>query len=240
MPTQARRQRDVRRRERLILDVARHILMTEGYAALSMDRIAERAEYSKGTIYQHFSCKEDVLAGMVSAALVSRHDLVARARGFQGRSRERILAYNYGDELFYERFPEYQYAQEVIRMGTRAQRIPRRRRAEVRRRQQAILGIAREIIHQAVTDGDLELTTEQSEGSITYGLWALTHGIRSLANMRFETEVLGLQDTGRAARQTAECILDGMNWAPLSHHWDYRQTLRRIQGELFATANHAA
>lgn len=214
--------------------------MTEGYAALSMDRIAERAEYSKGTIYQHFSCKEDVLAGLVGEALLSRHDLVSRALDFHGRSRERILAYNYGDELFYQRFPEYQCAQEVIRMGTRAQRIPRRRRAEVRRRQQRILGIARRIIHQAVTDEDLDLSTEQSEGSITYGLWALTHGIRSLGNMRFETELLGLQDPARAARQTAECILDGMNWKPMSYDWDYGHTLRRIEGELFAPANHAA
>ncbi len=34
------------------------MIVRDGYHGLSMDRIAEALEYSKGTIYQHFSCKK--------------------------------------------------------------------------------------------------------------------------------------------------------------------------------------
>ncbi len=57
----SRKQREIRDRELLILDNAAELLYQEGYAGLSMERIAEAIEYSKGTVYQHFKCKEEVL-----------------------------------------------------------------------------------------------------------------------------------------------------------------------------------
>jgi AcrR family transcriptional regulator len=44
-----------------ILDAAREILLAEGYAYLSMRRIAERIEYSPTTIYLYFKNKDDIL-----------------------------------------------------------------------------------------------------------------------------------------------------------------------------------
>jgi AcrR family transcriptional regulator len=44
-----------------ILDAARDILLTEGYARLSMRGIAKRIEYSPTTIYLYFKNKEELL-----------------------------------------------------------------------------------------------------------------------------------------------------------------------------------
>ena len=55
MATSARKQREVKERERHLLDVARGMLIAQGYSGLSMDRLAEATEFSKGTIYQHFA-----------------------------------------------------------------------------------------------------------------------------------------------------------------------------------------
>ena len=40
------------------------MLLEKGYLGLTMDRIADEAEYSKGTIYQHFTCKEEIVAAL--------------------------------------------------------------------------------------------------------------------------------------------------------------------------------
>ena len=60
MAALARKQRELRERESLLLDAARRILVEGGYHGLTMARVAEALEYSKGTIYSHSSCKSDV------------------------------------------------------------------------------------------------------------------------------------------------------------------------------------
>jgi len=55
IPPLSRKQREIATREQLILDTAQNILHEQGYSHLTMERIAEATEYSKGTIYYHFS-----------------------------------------------------------------------------------------------------------------------------------------------------------------------------------------
>ena len=59
-----RKQREFQQREQLILDTAQSMLHQHGYAQLTMERIAEAVEYSKGTIYNHFSSKEDMVCSL--------------------------------------------------------------------------------------------------------------------------------------------------------------------------------
>ena len=56
-----RKQRERIEREQLILDAARNIINQEGWEHLTMERVAAAVEYSKGTVYNHFSSKEDVV-----------------------------------------------------------------------------------------------------------------------------------------------------------------------------------
>ncbi len=53
-------------RERLILEAAEELLAEKGYHEMSIDEIAARVGVSKGTVYLHFSSKEElVLAQLV-------------------------------------------------------------------------------------------------------------------------------------------------------------------------------
>ncbi len=47
MSTLTRKQREVHQRELMLLDVARKMLVENGYAGLNMDRLAEATEYSE-------------------------------------------------------------------------------------------------------------------------------------------------------------------------------------------------
>src|SRR5271165_2360473 len=100
MGTLTRKQREVRQRETALLGIARKMLIEQGYAGLSMDQLAESTEYSKGTIYQHFSTKEDLVTALAIESMERRVELFLRAEQFVGRSRERMLAIGVADEIF--------------------------------------------------------------------------------------------------------------------------------------------
>ena len=52
-----------------ILGAASQVLIEQGYEKATTNRIAERAGYSVGTLYQYFSNKEDVFAVLVAQEL---------------------------------------------------------------------------------------------------------------------------------------------------------------------------
>ncbi len=60
MVVSAHRVRRRQRRRKEILEAAYHIFREVGYAAATMDLIAERADVAKGTIYLYFRSKEDL------------------------------------------------------------------------------------------------------------------------------------------------------------------------------------
>jgi TetR/AcrR family transcriptional repressor of mexJK operon len=53
-------------RRETILDVAREMFFTEGYAAVSMSAIAARLGGSKGTLYNYFGSKEDLFSAVMA------------------------------------------------------------------------------------------------------------------------------------------------------------------------------
>jgi AcrR family transcriptional regulator len=114
--TLTRKQREIQGREGRILEVARSMIVQDGYHGLSMDRIADALEYSKGTIYQHFSCKEDILMALVNQAVDRRLDLFRRAAEVRARSRERMAAIGASCEVFFELYPDHFHIEHLIRV----------------------------------------------------------------------------------------------------------------------------
>lgn len=78
MRTVRRKAREVADRERLLLELALRIVRDEGFHALTLGRLADRAEYSKGTVYNHFTSREDLLIEL-SAESVRRQLRAFRA-----------------------------------------------------------------------------------------------------------------------------------------------------------------
>jgi AcrR family transcriptional regulator len=66
------RERQSREREtvrRKILNAARTLFLSEGYANVSMRKIAEQIEYSPGAIYSYFTSKEDIFFALAEEGL---------------------------------------------------------------------------------------------------------------------------------------------------------------------------
>jgi AcrR family transcriptional regulator len=56
-------------RERLVLDAAEELLAEKGYHEMSIDEIAARVGVSKGTVYLHFSSKEELVLAQLERGM---------------------------------------------------------------------------------------------------------------------------------------------------------------------------
>lgn len=98
------RERDTVRRK--ILNAARTLFLSEGYANVSMRKIADQIEYSPGAIYSYFPSKEDIFFALAEEGLqyVRTHcSVAAREDGPLGRVREAFWRFY----TFSKEQPEY-------------------------------------------------------------------------------------------------------------------------------------
>jgi|AGTN01.1.fsa_nt_gi Transcriptional regulator len=77
----SRRERHVQERRREILAAALELVESKGYLSTSMEEIAEKADVARGTLYNHFESKADVVMALVET--VSKEWLEKGARKLQ-------------------------------------------------------------------------------------------------------------------------------------------------------------
>jgi AcrR family transcriptional regulator len=235
MGTLTRKQREVQQREALLLDVARTLLAEHGFAGLSMDRLAEAAEYSKGTVYQHFSTKEDLVAALAVQSVKYRAELFDRASGFDGRPRERMFAIGVADDLFSRLRPQYYQSEMVIRLADLRSRVDAERCDQLYDQDRTCMNRVREVVDAAVAAGDLRLAPPGSVERVAFTVFAValgTHlGVHDYGGL---FNAGGLGDPASLLRQGVDVLLDGFGWRPLSTEWDYDATYHRLINDVFA------
>jgi AcrR family transcriptional regulator len=216
------------------------MLIREGYHGLSMDRVAAAIEYSKGTVYNHFGCKEEIIIALAIETMNKRTDMFRRGAAFQGRPRERLTAIGMAGELFVRLFSDYFRVENILRSTSVWEKTTEDRRAVMRCCEQTCTGIVGGIVRDAVAQGDLELPPGMAAEDIVFGLWSLTYGAFSIIASGAALAELGISDPYQAVRDNITHMLDGLNWHPLSHEHDYESTLQRIQEEVFSDELHLA
>lgn len=76
----SRRERERRTRRRAMLDAAQSVFAEKGYARATLEEIADRAEFGKGTLYNYFEGgKEQLLFAIFDDIFDDVHDLIASA-----------------------------------------------------------------------------------------------------------------------------------------------------------------
>jgi AcrR family transcriptional regulator len=93
-----RRERELKRRETDILQAALRLFDREGWQSVTIERIAQEAEIGKGTVYLHFSSKEDI-CGRLAADFAEQ--LLARLREIDP-SRPVLARMRAGIRVFFE------------------------------------------------------------------------------------------------------------------------------------------
>ncbi|MEO1006981.1 MAG: helix-turn-helix domain-containing protein [Planctomycetota bacterium] len=232
MATVARRQREKIAREKLILDTARRMLAESGYLGLNMDRLAETIEYSKGTVYQHFSSKEDLIAALCNDTALARAEMFRQAAAYDGRTRERILAIGVADAIFIRRFPDHFAVESILDLRSIADKISQERRDAWTHTKSAMMDVLTGIVRDAIETGDLDLPPELPLCAPLYGLWTQSIGHYRIASTEPMPPFEGI-DLHPVLWRNYNAMLDGYGWRPLAAEWDYRASAARICEAVF-------
>ena len=231
------KKREIALRESKILDIARPIVVHEGYHGLNMDRIAGQLGLSKGTIYNHFACKEEIVIALAVETATRRVEMFRKAAQFRGGSRFRIQAIGYAAELFVRQMPEYFLFEQIIRIDSIWEKTSEKRRAVIRDCENNCMGIVAGIVRDAVANNEVELPREMAPEDLVFGLWSLTSGGYSIILTSDLLESLGMSQPYEQIRTHTAVLLDGYNWRPLSSEFDKEELIERIAQEIFSGTN---
>jgi len=221
-------------REEELVDLAVSILNEEGFAGLSLEKLTAQSRYSKGTIYNHFSSKEDCLSALCIRAVSSILTLFKRALQFEGSSREKAVAVHYSYQL-------YARLQPTLFMAVLSSKAPGVREKTSTERTQLMDALELEIntfsdqmFRDAIDDGSLVLSEHLLIETLSFSNWAMSFGTNALATSATEAKAVNRLDPNTLLLQNISILMDGMNWQPLSKDWDYRKTWQRVEKEIFA------
>ncbi|MBN2308060.1 MAG: TetR/AcrR family transcriptional regulator [Candidatus Hydrogenedentes bacterium] len=233
MARQTRKQRDWQRRERLILAAADRLLVELGYHGLTMDRIAEAVEYSKGTVYQHFHCKEEVITTLACHYLRIHLAMHERAAQLKGRSRERITAVGEAYELFTRLYLPENRVLQIIRSEVVTEKASQECQFAMKTIEFRGIEIVTDIIRDAITQEDLVLPKGTYPEGLAFGLWAVVSGAHANILRALPFHEIHIPDPFAATWKTSEVLCDGYNWRPLSSECDYEEVRERVRQQLF-------
>lgn len=235
MGTKERRKRELSEREQLFLNKARELIRRDGMLNLSMSRIAEECDYAVGTLYQHFSSKEDLLVALVIEDARDHSELFERVARWSAGSRDRMFAIGVADMIFVRRNPEHfrlaQYVfTEVVWHAASADR-----REELLEASKALSEVINGIIGDGVAKGELALQGLTHE-EVSIGLWALASGMHTLVHAEGVLPAIEVREPYRLMCRYFQTLLNGYDWRPLFDVTDNNALdalIQRICDEVF-------
>ncbi len=240
MPTSERKKREYAERETLIIDTARNLLLEVGYIELNMDRIAELTEYSKGTIYQHFSCKEEILVAMLIQSAQKCGTFLVRGSQFQGTPRERVAAMALGYDLFIRLNPDHFKSKLLLQNESIRGKASLALQQSLEKVEQNNIGLVFGVLRDAVEQGHVQLRKGVSIQEVSFGLWTGAFGAYVLMHSEVNLASLGISNPRKAVWDNIHALLDGFGWHPFFHELNWDQIRTRVLKEIFSHESHQA
>ncbi|WP_275096701.1 TetR/AcrR family transcriptional regulator [Sedimenticola hydrogenitrophicus] len=221
-------------REQELIETALSIMARDGTAGLTMDKVVARVPYSKGTVYNHFCSREDLLTGVCNAGMETLAGLFARAAAFPGSTRERLLAIHYAYLLHAQRDPTKFMLVISAKTANLIERTSERRLAAHYELEGRLMAPMLELVEEAIATGELTPPAGMSRQQIVFTNWAGSFGVISLLiNSKDKCRGRTGLDSQVEIFNHAHLLLDGLRWRPLSREWDYAATQERIMREVF-------
>jgi len=234
MATVTKKQREILDRQQQILKVARDIFRQRGYLGLNMDRIAEQMGVAKGTIYQHYKNKEEVILALAVETLEKRIAMFERAVVFHGCARDRMAAIGCAAELFVINFPDHFELEKVLSCGSIIEKTGEILQVSKTAAEVKCISLVAGVVRDAIASGDLSLSDQISPDQIVFGLWSVSYGGYSIMECDETLRQMGITDGFQMVRDINNKLLDGFGWRPLSAERDYNEVFDRARNEIFS------
>ena len=222
-------------RENVLLDAAMLLIKQQGVEGLTMDKLVKQVSFSKGTVYNHFTCKEDLMLGLCNRGMGLLGTLFTRAGKFEGTTRERIIAIHFAYLLYSRLYPMmFMLVISAKSPGVTEKASTRNREVHLQLEASLTTGIIN-IICQALTEGECSNPNNLAPEQIAFANWSSAFGTIALLSKDFEQCGIRAQmQSEQALLANVNLMLDGLQWQPLFSEFDYTQTLERLRCEVFA------
>lgn len=224
----SRKKTQIAEREKEIIRIAGDILTRDGFGALTMERVLAEVQFSKGTLYNHFTCREDLLVAHHAQTFAEYYELFARGALFRGRPRERFVAVGVGDVIKHDIDP---CPVKMVMTDSILEAASERWREAFVSTLRETVGVFVGIVRDGIAAGDLD--PEHDPEQVAASAWAIWVGAEELrgAGMIFRDKSDEEFEDRRELMMTT--LLDGYGWKPLSSEHDYDAVKQRIVAEIY-------
>ncbi len=106
-PTQIRRKREKEQRREDIIEAAENLFLSQGFENTTMKQIANKAEYSKGTLYNYYSSKDELYITIGNKAYNLIIDYTKRFIEKEIPGIKQLMAVGYAFYEFSKKYPNY-------------------------------------------------------------------------------------------------------------------------------------
>jgi AcrR family transcriptional regulator len=227
-----RKQREIEQRTAEILRVARPILVAEGFAGLSMDRVASQMEYAKGTIYNHFPNKEEIVLALAAESMELRRNLFEQSAFVSGSSRLRMMALGAACEFFTQNCTDDFLVEQCIRNHGIWEKSTEQRQNLIRQCEGQCMAIVAGLVRDAVERNELEIPESLTAEEVVFGFWAINYGSQILTFSSPSLPSIGVNDPFNAIRVHCCKLLNGFSWLPLMTTAEYNASMLDINSLL--------
>lgn len=228
-----RKQREFLQREQLILDTAQTMLHEHGYAQLTMERIAEAVEYSKGTIYNHFSSKEDLVCSLCCRCVNNLIALFKRAYVYPGTTRERFSAIGIAYCLYHQLNPLDAQNIQIIKTNAVRDKLSADKVQELNALEHKITQLCMDLVGEAIEAGDVPSIDTHTADTIVFGFWSQLYGGILLVQSDIPLDQFGFSPVITMLWNNSQRLLDAYGWQPLSTTTDTDTLFTRLCSALF-------
>ena len=205
-PTQetlSRKEREKRARQQDILKAARELFAAKGFRDTTLDEIAQKAEFGKGTLYNYFASKEDIFHAIIDQAIENSIATARECSAGPGDLRTRLTAYARASMLYIRDNGELLHAIFLELHGGRKSDTSRLK--EIVRRSRTATDIVGALIQKEMEAGTIR------QGDPADFITMLDDMIRGFASKRiFLHGELGPDEVDRQASLIVSVLLDGI------------------------------
>ncbi|KAA1258671.1 Fatty acid metabolism regulator protein [Rubripirellula obstinata] len=235
------KQIEIQHRTRDILSAGYQLLAEDGLDGVKLERIAKLVGCTRGTLYNHFKNREEILVAMAQRAVARRLSLFHKAVDVATTSREKIASICFASMVYADEMPLAFAIEQAIRNESIWQRTSKSRQNLFRENEMACMKLAGSCIDQAIADRDLPLpaglTAEQMIERVCFGLWSLSFGGLIIDRSSPSLEEIGIRDVRSTIHHNCNALLDSFGWQPMFDPLDYQAYLRRVGPVLKDHAN---
>lgn len=229
-----KKQQAIAARDQELVMLAKDLVNSEGFANLTMDRLAGMSSYSKGTVYNHFCNKEDVIVALCNHAIKAQMTLLTRVSGMDGKSREMLLAVHVAYHIFSRLEPTLSTCMLTAKTPWVIDKASVSRVEILNALESQMIDHADAIVNQALDEGTLTMSTSVSTDAVVFANWSLALGSNALIMNATNSRCIHRLQDPFTVLNNVNMLLDGMNWKPLSREKDYKRLWKQVEERFFS------